>query len=198
MLTKYSVAIVIVGLLLTMALACGTSESTKIASANNVVFGTPTEMGEFIVFNSKDGEGDQIQFTLDEQDAHQYTLDADLVIEEMDKGRFTVLLDTPTVRTLTFQGDKSVRVWSPVSPVSSTGRDTFSLSKEMHLRILVDLRENSWSIVVTEDDQEVLMDYTGFLGATHVRSIRFSTSVLENPEPVKVTVRNIVISSSSH
>ena len=194
MFRNHRMVMLIVILVMIMASACGASESTKIASAYTVVFGTPTEMDKFIVFDSRNGEGDQIRFTLDEQYAHKYTIDADLIIEDTEKGKFTVLLDTPTVRTVTFRGDKSVNVWSPVAPGSSTDPNTFSPSKEMHLRLIVDLIENSWSVLVTQDGQEVLMDYSGFLGATQVQSVRFTTSVLENPGPIKAMLSNVVIS----
>jgi len=172
-------------------------ELAEVASRYKVVFGEPLEMGEFIAFNSKDGQGDQIKFTLDNQHTQWYIITADLEIEEVNGDGFTVLLDTPEgVKTVTFWKDRTVRVWSPVTPASSlTSRGSFPLSTKIHLSIFVDLIGNSWDVTVTEGNQ-TLAHYKNTFGATQVQSVRISTPVYENPEPVKAIASNIVINSS--
>lgn len=136
-------------------------------------------------FNSYGGQAHQIRLDLsDLPPGSSYTLEAELLIAS--GGLFTIFLDTPSVRAVTFLANKTVQQRVPSVSFGPIG--TFTFSSEISLRIDVDLTADSWQIFL--DGAPVHSG--GFGGATQITSVRFATSLAG----VRAAIDNIRISAT--
>ena len=174
--------VVLIVMAVVVMTACGASAPT-----DKGVF--KTRGGGALIFDSTDGVGDQIEVR-----GAISAIEADIVIGEVGKDGFSLLLDTPQVRTVTFHGDGSVRIFNPSLPFGETSVKVgdFATGTKMHLSISVDQKKDSWSIIVTNGNA-ALVYYQGPFGATKVESIRFSTPVTADPPRVRATITNLIL-----
>lgn len=169
------------------------------APANyDVVFGAPTPVASFqgltgaLRFRGVSSY-DQIRLPIHAV-ASAYQLDFDVVTQGLvnSKYAFTVLLDTPQVRTLSLHG--GLAAFSPYqpSPYFVGASAPFADGQPYHVRIRADFAANFWDIAVNGN---VL--YQNLLNATELHSIRFSLAPWYNQSPtdpnVFAAIDNVVV-----
>lgn len=164
---------------------------TARATPTSVPFGTPTVVaGPALEFDSFDNQGDQIRLDLAALPAStSYSLHFDVTVLAADaNASFTMLFDTPQVRTLTFSGAGTIR---PFVPGVSSGQviGTFVNNAVSRLRVDVDLVADTWRVFLNGTSV-----FTSAFGAsTQIRSIRFSTNVTPNPQRIRASLDDVVL-----
>ena len=163
-----------------------------------ISFGAPTVVTAFgplldqpLRFDSFDGQGDQIGLDIANlPSGTRYVLESELVVTSAAvNGHFTVLFDTPEVRTVIFNSDGKVRVFVPSLFDGSIG--VFTFGDKITLTVDVNLSDDSWEVFLNGVSAHV----GAFGGATALKTIRFSTPVGVGPagasaaiDAVRVTV----------
>jgi hypothetical protein len=169
------------------------------ATVSSINRGTPTVRPSFgnltdqpLVFDSFDAEGDQIQLNLTDLPASLfYQLRCQIELGNMEMGgTFTILFDTPQVRTITFQPTGNVNAFVPGVFSGSIG--TVAIGAIVDLRVDVDLAANNWEIFL----DNVSAHSGGFGGAGQVNDVRISTNVTVNPPGVAAALDNVIISEA--
>jgi hypothetical protein len=134
---------------------------------SSINFGNPTVVSEFglltdqpLEFNSFDGTGDQVQFTISSPFdpnlpplVSSYNIEADLVIEAVENlfNPISILIDTPEVRTISFRSDGTVTCFVPFLGCGTDAFGTigtFTFGALIHLRI--ELSGNTWQISLND------------------------------------------------
>ena len=125
-----------------------------------------------------------------------YYLDFDVYLEDLDGGisdAFAVLLDTPTVRRLDFQGDGSLTYWSQnggtILGPGGIPNDTW-----MHFTIVVDFATLTWEIY--KDEIQIHSGiFTSTASPPDLSTIRFSLNDGDNDSDSVVYLDNIRIAA---
>ena len=123
-------------------------------TVSSITFGSPTVVSSFgdltdqpLKFDSFDGSGDQIKLSLDDMTlGSAYVIEAELEIDDVDIlfRPFTVLLDTPQVRSVSFRSNGTVTTHVPFVFPGPPG--AFDFDEKIDLKIQVDLSADTWEI----------------------------------------------------
>ncbi len=167
------------------------------ATISGIYFGTPMVVANFgsmidqpCEFNSFDAEGDQIAIDLtDLPGSDFYAMACDILVADLNSsGTFTVLFDTPSVRTIRFTASGDVDAYVP--GVLSDTIGSFTIGTIVHLEVRIDLLLDVWEV-----DLDGIGIHSGAFGdASEVNTVRFSTNVTANPPGVSAAIDNISIS----
>jgi hypothetical protein len=117
-----------------------------------------------------------------------YVLTAEVVVSEIASGgAFTVVFDTPQVRSVSFISDGFVKA----TPGGIIG--TFNFGEKIDLRVEIDLTTDRWNIFLGE----VLFHSGDSWDTAQINAIRVTTDVLSPPDGSRAAIDNLVVTVSS-
>ncbi|MBE0566573.1 MAG: T9SS type A sorting domain-containing protein [Krumholzibacteria bacterium] len=150
------------------------------ATVSRIAFGSPTVVAGFGAldrqpcrFDTYAAGGTQFELTLDDlPPSAAYDLSCRIVIEDVHPGDgFTIFLDSPAVRSLSFTGGGAITVKPLGEDAIMVG--TYALDEVLAVRIAVDLAADRWRIEVNE----AVLHVGSFGGAVAIDGVRFSSAI---------------------
>ncbi|MCB9464782.1 MAG: T9SS type A sorting domain-containing protein [Candidatus Eisenbacteria bacterium] len=170
------------------------AESMPSYLISQIVFGEPMVVeteglleDQPLRFDSSDGDGDQVEFDLQDMPSGDYYTYGSwvLVASAAADSEFRLIFDTPSARSIDFNADGTVDFRVPGDPVASS---TYTVGVPVYVHVAIDLEHDYWT--VSFDGTQV--HEGGFGGASALDSIRATTQI-SNPEPCVAAIDDVNI-----